>query len=413
MDRTLQSLQDAIQANHEAQEAVRKEIEVISRTKKRNRRNVVALQAQLPATAMMMFEDGASISTSDRPWTKRFFVDQKGSIPPPNEDTKLRLTLEKDKQFIHQSPFWSKKEISYLHEQVVVVVANKDNNSTADEDAVVVDDFQLVATAVNEKFKTTRSADECRVKYQPNRAPFTKQESLDVLKQHHKNNGEATLSLPNRTNWQAFQAFHGGAGSSDKKVPWTVQQDQVLFKTIAAAGPQHVVDQGFAHTLSAVLEKSPKTILQRTTTSLLNPNFVNHQWSETDERRLCLLMKVYRDSQFPFVAAASHFPNRGSRSVHDKWSRTLDPNYDLDKQFTPEEDHKLRQLHASSDWKGAEKQFPGRLSQSLTKRWKELVSEEKVVEDYSRTLKRKQFNEFDHDDVVVRRRVKKPPSSSS
>lgn len=84
----------------------------------------------------------------------------------------------------------------------------------------------------------------------------------------------------------------------------------------------------------------------------------------------------------------------------------MDPSYDLDKHFTPEEDEKLKQLKINStfDWKDAEKQFPGRLSQSLTKRWKELVSKEDVVEDYSRNLKRKKFNEFDESQVVVRRR---------
>jgi hypothetical protein len=141
---------------------------------------------------------------------------------------------------------------------------------------------------------------------------------LNVLKQHHahinntitdnSNNSTTSfeLSLPdtNRTKWQAFQALHSGALASDKKVPWTVQQDNVLFQTVAASGPQHVMDQHFAHSLSSVLKKHPKAILQRTTTSLLNPSFDNHQWSDTDERRLCLLMKVYRDSQFPFVSAA-------------------------------------------------------------------------------------------------------------
>ena len=53
------------------------------------------------------------------------------------------------------------------------------------------------------------------------------------------------------------------------------------------------------------------------------------------------------------------------------------------------------------DWKEAEQDFPGRRSQSLAKRWKELVSKEEVVDELSRNLKRK-FKEFDQDDVVLR-----------
>jgi hypothetical protein len=104
----------------------------------------------------------------------------------------------------------------------------------------------------------------------------------------------------------------------------------------------------------------------------------------------------------------SHFPNRGSRSVHDKWSRTLDPNYEFDKHFTQEEDARLSQLHGNTvDWKAQEQHFPGRLSQSLIKRWKELVSTEQLADDYSRNLKRK-FKEFNQEDVVVRVKAKEP-----
>ncbi len=79
----------------------------------------------------------------------------------------------------------------------------------------------------------------------------------------------------------------------------------------------------------------------------------------------------------------------------------MDPTYELGKHYTPEEDAKLKRLSGSVDWKEAEKDFPGRLSQSLAKRWKELVSKEKVVEELSRNLKRK-FKDFDQDDVVLR-----------
>ena len=79
----------------------------------------------------------------------------------------------------------------------------------------------------------------------------------------------------------------------------------------------------------------------------------------------------------------------------------MDPSYDLDKHYTPEEDEKLKLLTGDVDWKETEKEFPGRLSQSLAKRWKDLVSKEKVVEQVSQSLKRK-FKDVDQNDVVLR-----------
>jgi hypothetical protein len=328
MDRTRQSLQNAIQANKEAQEAVRNELLKISKSKKRNRQTAASLQLKQANNCISMWEEDDSTAITNRPqWTRRFFVDADGNVPLPNEDSKRRVELEKDKDFIHQSPLWSKQEISHfyqfihnlLHKEVQeeecdesTTVTPPENETKKEVDGVI--DFEAVAAAMNEKFPTThRTVDECRVKYQPNRTAFTKQESLNVLKQHHAHLNNTTdvatpfeLSLPdtNRTKWQAFQALHSGALASDKKIPWTVQQDKVLFQTVAASGPQHVMDQHFAHSLSGVLQKHPKAILQRTTTSLLNPSFDNQQWSDTDERRLCLLMKVYRHSQYPFVSVA-------------------------------------------------------------------------------------------------------------
>lgn len=381
MERTLRSLQDAIKANHAAQETVKKQIELIARRKIENRRKAASLQ--VPLTCMV---DGPS-DPSNRPWTRSFFVDQSGNIPPPNDDTKRKIELEMNQSLIGSSTLWSKNEVARLHNIINTMY------TTCDGEAI---DFRQVATSLNNALKSNRSAEECQVKYQPNRTPFTKKESLTLLKKFH--NGEELL-LPKRTKWQAFQAFHSAADHN--KVPWTLDQDEVLFKTVAAAGPQQVLSQHFASHLSGVLQKNPKTILQRTMTSLLNPVFVNDMWSDEDERRLCLLMKVYRDSPNPMVSVTSHFLTRSSRSVHDKWSRTLDPSYELDKHYTPEEDAKLKQLKGTVDWKVAEKDFPGRLSQSLAKRWKDLVSKQEVVEELSRNLKRK-FKDFDEDDVVLR-----------
>jgi hypothetical protein len=59
-----------------------------------------------------------------------------------------------------------------------------------------------------------------------------------------------------------------------------------------------------------------------------------------------------------------------------------------------------------------EKDFPGRLSQTLAKRWKELASQEQVVEQYRTNLKRKLVkDEMDQDDLVLR--IKASPNVDS
>lgn len=297
MDRTRQTLQDAIDANHAAQEAVRKQLEMILKRKKQNRRKAAAaILAPLQTPIITTVAADADDNTKQRPWTRSFFVDESGSVPEPNEDTTLRRdVLEKDKSFIQQSPLWAKKEITEFYKLIA-------KQETASPGSI---DFAKIASDLAKKTKRIRTAQECRVKYQPDQSPISKEESLSLLKQYHNNDSHEELSLPGRTKWQAFQAFRRAA--DDKKDPWTLEQDQVLFRTVAAAGPQQVLDQHFASHLSDVLKKNPKAILQRTMTSLLNPKFANDLWSEDDERRLCLLMKVYRDVQSPFVSVSVSF----------------------------------------------------------------------------------------------------------
>ena len=292
MEKTRQSIQDAIEANLRAQHEVQKQLERLDQDRKRNRRQAAQLMLQIPISSMVQ----DPVTAPNRPWTQRFFVDAQGTVPEPNEDSKLRTRLAEGKSFLHQTPLWTKKEVSTLHEIVDKALEGTENTKKSLESL----DFERVAEELNKKCKAYRSAQECRVKYQPNRSPITKQESLALLKHFHA--GEE-LSLPGRTKWQSFQAFHG-ANSDKKRSPWTLEEDQTLLRIIAAAGPQQVIDQHFSAQLSGLLQKHPKSILQRTMNSLLNPNYLNDQWSDEDERKLCLAMKIYRDVSSPFVAVS-------------------------------------------------------------------------------------------------------------
>jgi hypothetical protein len=296
METLCETILAAIHANHEAQKAVEKQIEVIVRERFKNRQKAASLE--IPLTSMVN-RGSSEIDQSGRLWTRNFFVDKHGGMPEPNEDSKLRFRLEAEVLANHRSPLWNKREIEHLHDIVKNECSSLISVATNDlGESISSVDFEKVANRLYKKTKIRRTAEECQVKYQPNRSPFSKDETLELLRKFH--NGDE-LSLPHRTRWQAFKAFH--AAANIRNVPWTLEQDRVLFKTIAAAGPQQPVSVSFASQLSNVLQKPPKVILQRTMTSLLNPNFINDSWSEDDERKLCLLMKVYRDSPNPIALA--------------------------------------------------------------------------------------------------------------
>ena len=121
----------------------------------------------------------------------------------------------------------SKKEVTSLYDINNKISAQQDGDS----------DIARLSTSLNGKLKSKRSAEEGCVNYQPNHAPFTKQESLKLLKKFRtakKFHNDEELSLPQQTKWQAFQAFHRDANNS--KVTWTVDQDEVLFQTVSGRG---------------------------------------------------------------------------------------------------------------------------------------------------------------------------------
>lgn len=81
----------------------------------------------------------------------------------------------------------------------------------------------------------------------------------------------------------------------------------------------------------------------------------------------------------------------------------MDPNYDLDRHFTEEEDKKLSQVNGDADWKKLESEFPGRKSQTLSNRWRLLASEDQILQHCQSNLKRKLTSDINKDDVVIRR----------
>jgi hypothetical protein len=200
-----------------------------------------------------------------------------------------------------------------------MLAKNKDNGNAQVDSSL---DFAQVAHTLEERTKKVdkakcptarpRSADDCRLKYTETRRkdpPFAKEESLRILEQVHLHNGkpqwqDVATSL-NHTPWQCLLAYQTKLTNS-RSSPWTRSEDEVLLKYVAAMGPQWVLTLGSAADLCAQVlpNRSPKQVLARANTTLVNPNFIHDVWSDEEERELVLCMKVYRDTPNPIMRAA-------------------------------------------------------------------------------------------------------------
>jgi hypothetical protein len=135
----------------------------------------------------------------------------------------------------------------------------------------------------------------------------------------------------------------------------------------------------------------------------------NEPWSQDEERQLPILMKMYynnSDSSSSTVTvaatkndlflASTHFNHRGTKSVVDKWHRSINPEYST-KPFSKQEDEKLVQIlrdaiaatkcDGDGDSSGfamgwtklSQMHFPDRHPQRLMNRWAELASDTDIL----------------------------------
>jgi hypothetical protein len=401
----------------------------------------------------------------DRKWNLHYFIDPLGSIPEPNEDTKLRnsilegdgaariIPLHGDISLYH----WTKDEILCLEQSVreqrqlqsahecdlLLNLANvqpnkancqpytdtpstteSGNKSTLNGDSQI--DFVAVAKLFNSRTKpklvkrgTTqysisipRTAVECRNKYlysvspHINKSPWTKEESMKLLELVHSYRQDHDDHPPwdevaqkmntNRTPWQYFTHYQKDLNTSRRSLPWTEVSDELLFKYVSSQGPRFILNNTTATTIcrEVLPNRCPKQILARCTRSLLNPNFAHGPWTEEEERKLVILMKIYRDCNNPIDKASLHFPHRATKMVWDKWERSLNPEY-LTRPWTTEEDQAL--LAAVERYEGgwitssAEicEEFPLRRTKQLYNRWLDLIDEDCLVRHRHESLKNK------------------------
>jgi hypothetical protein len=364
-----------------------------------------------------------------------YFIDPFGSIPKPNADTIRRKSLLEasgtDRRMLSPDGTlywtqWSKAEDACL-EKVVEDVRNEQLKqlSTSGQDdnpetleSVLPDaetDFAQVASRFNNSSKpkptsrrfdrqcilVERSAVECRNRYlyhlssNINKSKaWTKEELMTIMEMArlHKNHppwDQVALALnTNRTPWQCFQYYQSSLNTTTKGIKWSPLEDELLFKYIALQGPRFVVaSENTAEICRTILpHRRPQEVADRALRTLLNPTFINEAWSEYDERRFVMLMKVYRDDPKPVKRLVSHFPYRSSNSIREKWTRSLNPKFSL-RPWTKDEDKALlasvkkhRQKGGHWDWSTIASEIPNRRARTLHNRWVELVDEETLLQ---------------------------------
>ena len=237
-----------------------------------------------------------------------------------------------------------------------------------------------------------------------NKSPFTKNDSLTIIEYLHKNNGNppwhtlASALQTSRTPFQCFQYAQTKLSHTLQEVgnasTFTKDEDELLFKYIAASGPQFVLNQHSATIIAQKLfpKMSHFQICHRAHTSLINPQFANEKWSETEERTLAMGMKIYNDSENTPAKAAGLLERRSNKMVADKWLRSMIPCYNS-QPFSTEEDKaliaavkKMKNKNKGGDGKGEvfafasiAKKFPTRNPRWLQNRWVELAKHEDLA----------------------------------
>jgi hypothetical protein len=473
----------ALRTNATLQRALRREFRKVTESIRQNRGEVAyytnlllqnsspkSLQQRLNAREVAMGTNGEVLgATRSRRWTRRFFVDHRGSEPELNIDTLRRRRLDKETFFHHSQPPWSSKETANLN-AVVQTLLNSDETDMmlsqsgeklqmdhSDDlttikahrmERAIADliDFETVAKALSPSLlsdddcnsvECKRTAEECQIQYdnlkndEKNRSISDKQENLLVLSHvvslTSSSFGSTSIDwdlvadkitialqlqpeIQRLSGWDCLVAYYRKSRAPlvqlrTTSTAWTFHEDEFVLNYLAAAGPQTVIDSKnslIQNTLLSLLcGKSKKQLFNRVNQSLLNPNMTKNDWSEYEERRLPICMKIYyspnQQDCNQLYCASTHCHGRGSKSVVDKWNRSINPEYST-RPFTREEDDALLLVMRSSlsqnapnDRVGEQCQkhmgwtdlslkfFPNRHPQRLQNRWSELATDQDII----------------------------------
>uniref|UniRef100_A0A7S1BFD0 Myb-like domain-containing protein n=1 Tax=Corethron hystrix TaxID=216773 RepID=A0A7S1BFD0_9STRA len=291
---------------------------------------------------------------------------------------------------------------------------------------------------------------------------ITKEESLRILSAvscdpHRRPRwiDVARATKSRLTPWQCFVHYRthfsgaptGSSGaapssssSSISSSAWTPSEDELLLKYVAYfGGPRMAINRATGQVLArrAFPHRSGQGIFKRAQIGGINPNYdgpagvdvvgKGRAWTEEEERRLVLCMKVYKDHKPSAIAGASaHFPSRHPTQLWEKWHRNLNPSFSRDP-WTAKEDCRLVDAvraasvrHRHGPWGEIAILFPNRTKAQLCNRWNEVVTEGDLLEDLKNRMKMQEamggrrmcyrrngkiageIGKFDPDDFVMR-----------
>ncbi|GKY94335.1 hypothetical protein MPSEU_000399400 [Mayamaea pseudoterrestris] len=425
------SLQELLHANRNVQETILTQLQEIARNKLANRRqrDLILRQAADEHVSRRRRDNNLAATAAPRrkKWDKSFFTGPDHSQPQPNSDTLRRRKLEQATFLYHSQPPWSKSHSEILWNlmqtaNIATGTTTKDGNNTQTAAAATATagstavataassasiDWDQISNTLRDVHDIHQSPDSCRLRakrlrMERSQTPFTKSDAIKMSELLHLqpnpnwNDIAQVLStdgnVRQRTPWECLVAYQTKLRPV-QPFRWSLLQDEFLLKYLAAAGPQCVVDGTMVRDFATILSGVPKShLLARINSSLLNPNLKHEAWSDEEERRLCILMKVYSrggaheseegSSASPLFLTSTHFPNRSTKAVSDKWNRSLDPAYSS-RPFTPQEDAKLLRLvreYPDLGWtRLSHEHFNSRHGQRLAHRWTELADHDAIV----------------------------------
>ena len=426
VDDSFRPLEAALVSNRQLQAALRAELERVVHCQISNRRQAAAWMEEMVeqkcAAECALATPPPLPAKAERRWSRRFFVDanKEQTEPEPNADTLQRRELERnDNHFFHHlRPPWSSTEIKYLKEVIHEQEQHVAEASTAPTRSSPTLDYEQVAAILKEKcrmnltisnkaLQLARTAEECRLQHNHILSKaLTKLEAKQMCQQVTEGKFSAVGSTSDVVDWEKiaaslstdqyvrtpFDCLAAYMSAQKKTRPWTIQEDEVLLKFIAAAGPQAVLESKNAlvqHLLIHLLPtKTKQQIFARANSSLLNPKLKNDRWSEAEERRLAILMKIYHRPQIEdgrsrdLFLPSLHF-DRHNQAVLNKWNRSLNPEYSPVRPFTLQEDKRLLSVmraDLSISWADlSRKHFPNRHMQRLLMRWQELATDNDIL----------------------------------
>mmetsp|Transcript_32118 Transcript_32118/g.71109 ORF Transcript_32118/g.71109 Transcript_32118/m.71109 type:complete len:351 (-) Transcript_32118:25-1077(-) len=272
-------------------------------------------------------------------WQRRYFIDADASIPLPNDDT-IRCS-----QWVKESSlsnYLSSRPQMQIRDVLVHETVSKNTDQSTGPVPVGQHDTVTAAAGASAEAGSTEATEEAyKVSHRKGPENAALQPMLVQYLGHPERSTALSLSgsmlsggeRAGGTSLDYFRCIQKERASSSinpalPSQPWRSEEDVILLKTVAAIGPQFVVGRDNAMDLTSRLlcDRSVKQTKTRANTSLVNPNFSSDKpWSDEEERKLVLLFRAYGSCESPLLKVFAHFPDRASKSVAEKWARSLAP----------------------------------------------------------------------------------------